>query len=96
MASIEGATNEDFALANIGVAASPGTVIGQAALLLNGAATYAGQQLPPRSITWGIPATVRVLDSTMRERMVFFYGRDWPTWERQAAAEELKAYPIPK
>jgi carbonic anhydrase/acetyltransferase-like protein (isoleucine patch superfamily) len=96
MASIEGASNEDFALANIGVAASPGTVIGKAALLLNGAATYAGQQLPPRSITWGIPATVRVLDSTMRERMVFFYGRDWPTWERQAAAEELKAFPIPK
>ena len=64
--------------------------------MLNGSATYAGQQLPPRSISYGDPAKVRVTESTMRERMVFFYGRDWPTWERQANPEELKAYRPPQ
>jgi hypothetical protein len=37
-----------------------------------------------------------VLDSTMREREFFFYGKSYPTWERQATAEELKSYTIPK
>ena len=37
-----------------------------------------------------------LLDSTMREREFFFYGKSYPTWERQATAEELKSYTIPK
>jgi carbonic anhydrase/acetyltransferase-like protein (isoleucine patch superfamily) len=96
MASLQGTRMEDFALANIGAAASPGTRIGREALLLNGAATYADQALPPRSISYGIPVKVRVTESTMRERMLFFYGRDWPTWERQASAEDLKRYRLPQ
>jgi len=96
MASLQGAWMEDFSLSNIGAGASPGTRIGREALLLNGAVTYADQQLPARSIVYGIPAKVRVTDSTMLERMLFFYGRDWPNWERQAAAEDLKTYQLPR
>ena len=96
MASLQGATMEDFSLANIGTGASFGTRIGREALLLNGAVTYADQQLPARSIVYGIPARVRITDSTMRERMLFFYGRDWPNWERQATPEYLKNYTLPE
>ncbi len=96
MASLQGATMEDFSLANIGTGASFGTRIGREALLLNGAVTYADQQLPARSIVYGIPAKVRITDSTMRERMLFFYGRDWPNWERQATPEYLKHYTLPE
>jgi carbonic anhydrase/acetyltransferase-like protein (isoleucine patch superfamily) len=96
MASLQGAWMEDFSFSNIGAGASPGTRIGREALLLNGAVTYADQQLPARSITYGIPARVRVTDSTMLERMLYFYGRDWPNWERQAAAGDLKAYKLPQ
>jgi carbonic anhydrase/acetyltransferase-like protein (isoleucine patch superfamily) len=95
-ASLQGATMEDFSLSNIGTGASFGTRIGREALLLNGAVTYADQQLPARSIAYGIPARVRVTDTTMRERMLFFYGRDWPNWERQATAEDLKRYTLPQ
>jgi carbonic anhydrase/acetyltransferase-like protein (isoleucine patch superfamily) len=95
MASLEGATMEDFSLCNIGAGASFGSRISREALLLNGAVTYVDQQLPPRSIVYGIPAKVRVTDSTMRERMLFFYGRDWPNWERQAGSEDLKNYKLP-
>jgi carbonic anhydrase/acetyltransferase-like protein (isoleucine patch superfamily) len=96
MASLQGARMDQFSLANIGTGAALGTTIGRAALLLNGAVTYADQQLPPRSIVYGIPARVRVTDSTMRERMLFFYGRDWPNWERQASPEALKNYQLPQ
>ncbi len=96
LAALQGAWLDDFANANIGATAAFGTRIGREALLLNGSATYAGQQLPPRSISYGDPAKVRVTDSTMRERMVFFYGRDWPTWERQANPDELKNYKLPQ
>ena len=96
MAAQQGAWLEDFANTNIATTAAFGTRIGREALLLNGSATYAGEQLPPRSISYGDPARVRLTDSTMRERMVFFYGRDWPTWERQAKPDELKAYKLPQ
>jgi carbonic anhydrase/acetyltransferase-like protein (isoleucine patch superfamily) len=96
MASLQGVWMDDFALVNIGTAASPGTRVGREALLLNNSATYAGQVLPPRSISYGNPAEVRIMESRMRERMLFFYGRDWPTWERQATAEELRAYKLPQ
>jgi len=96
MISLQGATMEDFSLSNIGSGATFGTRISREALLLNGAVTYAEQQLPARSITYGIPAKVRVTDSTMRERMLFFYGRDWPNWERQATPEYLKNYTLPE
>ena len=96
LAALQGTTTGDFSLANIGVSAAFGTHIGAEALLLNNSATYAGQQLPARSISYGNPAKVRVLDSTMREREFFFYGKSYPTWERQATAEELKSYTIPK
>jgi carbonic anhydrase/acetyltransferase-like protein (isoleucine patch superfamily) len=96
MISLQGAWMEDFSLCNIGAGASFGSRIGREALLLNGAVTYADQQLPARSITYGIPAKVRVTDSTMRERMLFFYGRDWPNWERQATPEDLKRYTLPE
>jgi carbonic anhydrase/acetyltransferase-like protein (isoleucine patch superfamily) len=96
LAALQGAWLDDFSLANIGASAAFGTRIGREALLLNGAATYADQRLPARSISYGVPAKVRVMDSTMRERMVFFYGRDWPTWERQATPEELKNYRLPE
>jgi hypothetical protein len=32
----------------------------------------------------------------MHERMLFFYGRDWPNWERQATPEYLKNYTLPE
>jgi carbonic anhydrase/acetyltransferase-like protein (isoleucine patch superfamily) len=94
--ALQGAWLDDFANTNIGTSAAFGTRVGREALLLNGSATYADQQLPPRSISWGDPAKVRVLDSTMHERMSFFYGRDWPTWERQADPEELKKHKLPE
>jgi hypothetical protein len=28
--------------------------------------------------------------------MLFFYGRDWPNWERQATPEYLKNYTLPE
>jgi carbonic anhydrase/acetyltransferase-like protein (isoleucine patch superfamily) len=96
MASLQGAWMEDFSLSNIGTGTSFGTRIGREALLLNGAVTYADRQLPARSIAYGIPAKVRITDSTMRERMLFFYGRDWPNWERQGTAEDLKRYTLPQ
>ncbi len=96
LAAHQGAWLEDFANTNIGTTTAFGTRIGREALLLNGSATYAGQQLPPRSVSYGDPAKVRVTDSTMRERMVFFYGRDWPTWERQANPDERKSYRLPE
>ena len=95
MAAIQGSELGEFSLANLGVSTSPGTVIGREALLLNGSATYANQNLPARSICWGTPAKPRVLDSTMWEREFLFYGKSWPTWERQATEEELKSYTIP-
>jgi carbonic anhydrase/acetyltransferase-like protein (isoleucine patch superfamily) len=96
MISLQGAWMEDFSLSNIGTGSSFGTKIGREALLLNGAVTYADQQLPPRSISFGVPAKVRLTNTTMRERMLFFYGRNWPNWERQASAEDLKNYKIPE
>ena len=96
LAAIQGSDMGDFSLANLGVTTSPGTVIGREALLLNGSATYANQKLPARAICWGTPAKPRVLDSTMWEREFLFYGKSWPTWERQATAEELKSYTIPR
>jgi carbonic anhydrase/acetyltransferase-like protein (isoleucine patch superfamily) len=96
MVSLQGATMEDFSLSNIGTGAPFGTRIGREALLLNGAVTYADQQLPARSITYGIPGRVRLTETTMRERMLFFYGRDWPNWERQAKPEDLKRYQLPE
>ena len=96
MTALQGAWLEDFANTNVGTTAAFGTRVGRGALLLNGSATYAGQQLPARSISYGDPAKVRVLDATMRERMAFFYGRDWPTWERQATPAELKNYKLPE
>lgn len=96
MISLQGATMEDFSLSNIGSGATFGTRISREALLLNGAVTYAGQQLPARSIAYGLPAKVRVTDSTMLERMLYFYGRDWPNWERQASPEYLKNYTLPE
>jgi carbonic anhydrase/acetyltransferase-like protein (isoleucine patch superfamily) len=96
MISLQGATMEDFSLSNIGSGATFGTRISREALLLNGAVTYADQQLPARSISYGIPAKVRVTESTMLERMLFFYGRDWPNWDRQATPEYLKKYTLPE
>jgi carbonic anhydrase/acetyltransferase-like protein (isoleucine patch superfamily) len=96
LAAHQGAWLEDFANTNIGTTTAFGTKIGREALLLNGSATYADQKLPPKSISFGDPAKVRLTDSTMRERMVFFYGRDWPTWERQAKPDELKKYKLPE
>jgi carbonic anhydrase/acetyltransferase-like protein (isoleucine patch superfamily) len=96
MAVIQSSVLGDFALANLGTTTSPGTVVGREALLLNGSATYANQKLPERSICWGNPARPRVLDSTMWEREFFFHGKSWPTWERQATAEELKSYTVPR
>ncbi len=32
----------------------------------------------------------------MRERMLHFYGRDWPNWERQTTPEYLKDYTLPE
>ena len=96
MTSLQGAWMEDFSLSNIGTGATFGTRIGREALLLNGAVTYADQQLPERSISFGVPARVRMTETTMRERMLFFYGRNWPNWERQAKAEDLKNYKLPQ
>lgn len=96
MAALAGAWMEDFSNTNIGTTQSVGTRLYAEALLMNGSATYADANLPAKSISYGNPAKVRVLDSTMRERMVFFYGRDFPTWERQASPEELKQYSLPK
>jgi hypothetical protein len=31
----------------------------------------------------------------MWEREFFFYGKSYPTWERQAKPDELKAYKVP-
>lgn len=96
LAALQGVTTGDFAISNIGVSAAYGTEIGPEALLLNNSATYAGQKLPAGSISWGEPARVRVLDSTMWEREFFFYGKSFPTWQRQATAEELKTYKLPR
>jgi carbonic anhydrase/acetyltransferase-like protein (isoleucine patch superfamily) len=96
LAALQGTTTGEFSLANIGVSAAFGTNIGREALLLNNSATYADQQLPARSISYGDPAKVRILDSTMREREFFFYGKSYPTWERQATEDERKSYKLPK
>jgi carbonic anhydrase/acetyltransferase-like protein (isoleucine patch superfamily) len=95
-AALAGAWMDDFSNSNIGTTQSVGTHLYPEALLMNGSATYADSNLPAKSISYGNPAKVRILDSTMRERMVFFYGRDFPTWERQASPEELKQYTLPK
>jgi carbonic anhydrase/acetyltransferase-like protein (isoleucine patch superfamily) len=96
MAVLEGSHMEDFSNSSIGTTQSFGTRLARESLLLNGSATYADAQLPARSIAYGNPAKVRVTDSTMKERMAFFYGRDFPTWDRQATPEELKQYTLPK
>ena len=95
-AFLQGAWMDDFSNSNIGVSEAYGTRLEPEALVLNGSATYAGQKLPAKSISYGDPVQVRIFNSTMRERMVFFYGRDFPTWERQASPEELKRYTLPK
>lgn len=92
--ALQGAWLEDFANTNIGATAAFGTRVEREALLVNGSATYADQRLPVGAIAWGDPARIRVTNSTMRERMVFFYGRDWPTWERQAKPDVLEKYKI--
>jgi carbonic anhydrase/acetyltransferase-like protein (isoleucine patch superfamily) len=96
LAALQGARMEDFSLSNIGTSSAFGTRIEREALLMNGSATYADQALPAESISYGDPAMVRVTNSTMRERMAYFYGRNFPTWERQATPEELKKYSLPK
>ncbi len=96
MAFLQGAWMEDFSNSNIGVSEAFGTKLEPEALLLNGSATYSGTTLPAKSISYGDPAKVIVRDSTMRDRMVFFYGRDFPTWDRQASPEELKKYKLPQ
>lgn len=96
LAALQGTSTGDFSLANIGVSAAYGTRIEREALLLNNSATYADQKLPAKSISYGDPARVRVLDSTMWEREFFFYGKDYPTWDRQGKPDELKAYKLPE
>jgi len=95
LAALQGTSMGDFSLANIGVSAAYGTKIEREALLMNSSATYADQKLPARSISYGQPAKVRISDSTMWEREFFFYGKSYPTWERQAKPDELKAYKVP-
>ncbi len=94
--ALQGAWLEDFANTNIAASAAFGTRVSSEALLLNGSATYADQVLPVGAIAWGDPAKIRVTNSTMRERMIFFYGRDWPTWERQAKPDVLKDVKLPQ
>jgi carbonic anhydrase/acetyltransferase-like protein (isoleucine patch superfamily) len=95
-AFLQGVDMSDFSLSNVGVSEGFGTKLEREALLLNGSSIYPDTRLPAKSISYGDPARVRVTDSTMRERMVFFYGRDFPTWDRQASPEELKEYTLPK
>lgn len=51
--------------------------------------------MPAKSIVFGSPARIRLTGTTTRERMVFFHGRDWPAWERQATEDELQGYKLP-
>lgn len=95
MMLLQGGIMNDFSNMNIGTGAAFGTRLNQEALLLNGSVTYADQQLPERSITYGVPAEVRVLNTTMRERMQFFYGKSFPNWERMAEPDYLKMIKLP-
>jgi carbonic anhydrase/acetyltransferase-like protein (isoleucine patch superfamily) len=96
LAALQGTSTGEFSIVNIGATAAYGTKVEREALLLNNSATYADQQLPARSISYGAPVQIRLVNSTMREREWFFYGKNYPNWERQATPEELKAYKLPQ